>query len=142
MTDADESDKEVKSVSREKHLEDTLDNKNQSEESDGEAKSNFEGKDFADADSIQKDDAKENSHSGDGEDESGEGMQEEENKDKSDSERTQDEDIDGTIQRNSKKARIKSTPSNAEDAEISDNEPLVFTIFLIFSLCIVINPCK
>ncbi|KAF2306079.1 hypothetical protein GH714_011216 [Hevea brasiliensis] len=95
LTDVDESHKEVTSVSGGKHLGDTLENQNQSDESDGEVKSNSEG------------------------------MREEANKDKSDSEGTQDEDIDGTTLRNPKKARIEASPSNEEDAEISDDEPLV-----------------
>ncbi|KAJ9186182.1 hypothetical protein P3X46_005714 [Hevea brasiliensis] len=128
LTDVDESHKEVTSVSGGKHLGDTLENQNQSDESDGEVKSNSEGKVFADTESIpedaQKDDAEEDSHPEEREDESSEGMREEANKDKSDSEGTQDEDIDGTTLRNPKKARIEASPSNEEDAEISDDEPL------------------
>ncbi|KAG8649135.1 hypothetical protein MANES_08G068700v8 [Manihot esculenta] len=118
----DESDKEVTSVSEGKHLGDTLENQNQSEVSDGEEKSSFEGKDFAE--NAQKDDAEEDTHSEEREVELSDGIQEEANKDKSDSEWIQDEDIVRTAHRNPKKPRIESSPSNAEDANISDDEPL------------------
>ncbi|KAJ9180800.1 hypothetical protein P3X46_009007 [Hevea brasiliensis] len=126
LTD-DKSDKEVTSVSGGKHLWDTLENHNQSEVSDGEAKSNFEGKDFADTKSIpedaQKDDAEEDTHSEEWDVELSEDIQEEANKDGSDSEGNQDEDIVGSTNRNPKKPRIESSP-DAEDANISDDEPL------------------
>ncbi|KDP35518.1 hypothetical protein JCGZ_08956 [Jatropha curcas] len=126
-TDMDESDKEVTSISGEKHLEDTLENQNHSEESDGEEKSNLEVKDFADTESIPEDakkDAAEEPHSEEREDELSEGLKEESNKDKSDSEGDQDEDAIGTGQKSLEKLDAESSPSNAGDAEFSDNEPL------------------
>ncbi|XP_015583400.1 sister chromatid cohesion protein PDS5 homolog A isoform X1 [Ricinus communis] len=95
VTIMDDSDKEVTSASGGIQLGDALNNQNQSEESDGEKKSNSDGRVFADADTrledAQKDDAVERSHLEEREeDESNEALREEVNKHKSDSEGDQD----------------------------------------------------
>eukprot|EP00258_Populus_trichocarpa_P043092 XP_024459111.1 sister chromatid cohesion protein PDS5 homolog A [Populus trichocarpa] len=126
MTDVEESDKEVVSISKGKHLEDTEERSNNSEESDGEEKSNFEAEVSEDMESTPQDDKKgddgEESHSEEKEvDESSEALGVEANKEKSDSEGNQDVDI-RKPSRKPKKLSKKS--SNAEDADISDDEPL------------------
>ncbi|KAJ6991866.1 sister chromatid cohesion protein PDS5 [Populus alba x Populus x berolinensis] len=126
MTDVEESDKEVVSISKGKHLEDTEERSNNSEESDGEEKSNFEAEVSEDMESAPQDDKKgddgEESHSEEKEvDESSEALGVEANKEKSDSEGNQDVDI-RKPSRKPKKLSKKS--SNAEDADISDDEPL------------------
>jgi sister-chromatid-cohesion protein PDS5 len=140
MMDVDESDKEVVSISKGKHLEDTEERSNNSEESDGEEKSNFEAEVSEDMESTPQDDKKgddgEESHSEEKEvDESSEALGVEANKEKSDSEGNQDVDI-RKPSRKPKKLSKKS--SNAEDADISDDEPLVLASNPLFSLCIII----
>uniref|UniRef100_A0A2K1ZUR1 Tudor domain-containing protein n=1 Tax=Populus trichocarpa TaxID=3694 RepID=A0A2K1ZUR1_POPTR len=140
MTDVEESDKEVVSISKGKHLEDTEERSNNSEESDGEEKSNFEAEVSEDMESTPQDDKKgddgEESHSEEKEvDESSEALGVEANKEKSDSEGNQDVDI-RKPSRKPKKLSKKS--SNAEDADISDDEPLVLASNPLFSLCIII----
>ncbi|XP_011002359.1 PREDICTED: sister chromatid cohesion protein PDS5 homolog A-B-like isoform X2 [Populus euphratica] len=126
MTDGEESDKEVVSISKGKHLEDTEERSNNSEESDGEEKSNFEAEVSEDMESTPQDDKKgddgEESHSEEKEvDESSEALGVKAKKEKSDSEGNQDVDI-RKPSRKPKKLSKKS--SNAEDADISDDEPL------------------
>ncbi|KAL3584982.1 hypothetical protein D5086_011849 [Populus alba] len=133
MTDVEESDKEVVSISKGKHLEDTEERSNNSEESDGEEKSNFEAEVSEDMESAPQDDKKgddgEESHSEEKEvDESSEALGVEANKEKSDSEGNQDVDI-RKPSRKPKKLSKKS--SNAEDADISDDEPLVSCIVTV-----------
>ncbi|KAJ6380523.1 hypothetical protein OIU77_029422 [Salix suchowensis] len=126
MTDVEESDKEVLSISKGKHLEDTEERSNNSEESNGEEKSNFETEVSEDMESTPQDDKKgddgEEFHSEEKEvDESSEGLGVEANKDKSDSEGNEDADIRKPSR---KPKKLSKNSSNAEDAEISDDEPL------------------
>ncbi|CAK7323338.1 unnamed protein product [Dovyalis caffra] len=141
MTDVEESDKEVVSNSEGKHLEDTEERSNHSEESDGEEKSNFEAEVSEDMESIPQDDKKgdagEESHSEEKEvDESSEALGVDADEDKSDSEGNKDADVRKPSRKPKKRHSKSSDPVNAEDAEISDDEPLVLASNPLFSLCI------
>lgn len=139
LKDLDESEKEVASISRE-HLEDMEGSPNNSEETDGEVKTNFQAEVSEGIESTpqdaQKGDIEEESHSEEkGLDES-KAMREEAHNDKSDSEGNQDAYV-GSSRRDTKKHRKEpSKPLDAGDAEISDDEPLVLPSSFAFILCI------
>lgn len=127
MTDEEESGKEMFSISKGKHLDNTEEISNHPEESDGQAKSNIKAEVFKDLESTPQDDKKrvaaEESSSEDKEvDESSKA-----NKDVSDSEGNEEVDV-RKPSRNSKKPRKKS--SNPVVAEMSEDEPLVLPLAL------------
>ncbi|WCJ28194.1 hypothetical protein M5689_009901 [Euphorbia peplus] len=150
VTNMDESDKEVASISEEKHSEDAPENEDPVEESDGEVKSNVEAKEHVDtesepedaekdveeashSDNSEKDDPEEASHSDDArKDDAEEASHSDKHDDESgessqeevnkDGSNSEDEDADADAIGTTD--NHKDSSSDEGDAELSDDEPL------------------
>lgn len=125
LTDKEESDKEFKLISEERDVEDTEGNLNGEDESDEVDKMDSEEKPAEEVGSVPQD---EKSDEEDKEEaESSKGSREEANEDgKSDSEGNEEINGDGSSPMNPEKSQNElPKPVDADDAEISDDEPLV-----------------
>ncbi|KAH9749940.1 Binding protein [Citrus sinensis] len=125
LTDKEESDKEFKMISEERDVEDTEGNLNGEDESDEVDKMDSEEKPAEEVGSVPQD---EKSDEEDKEEaESSKGSREEANEDgKSDSEGNEEINGDGSSPMNPEKSQNElPKPVDADDAEISDDEPLV-----------------
>ncbi|KAK7815442.1 hypothetical protein CFP56_001543 [Quercus suber] len=136
LTDSEEPEKEVKPVLKTKQLEDTEKSPDLADEPDGEENPDSEGISAEDIETVPEDSQngpEEKSHSEDKEaDESSSTLKEVSNEeDKSDSEGNQETNESSPTEQK-KPRRGSLDPSDAPDAEISDDEPLV----LISTLCI------
>lgn len=124
LTDKEESDKEFKLISEERDVEDTEGNLNGEDESDEVDKMDSEEKPAEEVGSVPQD---EKSDEEDKEEaESSKGSREEANEDgKSDSEGNEEINGDGSSPMNPEKSQNElPKPVDADDAEISDDEPL------------------
>ncbi|XP_015382464.2 sister chromatid cohesion protein PDS5 homolog A isoform X2 [Citrus sinensis] len=124
LTDKEESDKEFKMISEERDVEDTEGNLNGEDESDEVDKMDSEEKPAEEVGSVPQD---EKSDEEDKEEaESSKGSREEANEDgKSDSEGNEEINGDGSSPMNPEKSQNElPKPVDADDAEISDDEPL------------------
>ncbi|XP_050288244.1 sister chromatid cohesion protein PDS5 homolog A isoform X1 [Quercus robur] len=129
LTDSEEPEKEVKPVSKTKQLEDTEKSPDLADEPDGEENPDSEGISAEDIETVPEDSQngpEEKSHSEDKEaDESSSTLKEVSNEeDKSDSEENQ-ETNESSPTKQKKPRRGSLDPSDAPDAEISDDEPLM-----------------
>lgn len=125
LTDNEESDKEFKLVSEERDVEDTEVNPNSEDESDEVDKMDSEEKPAEEVGTVPQDE-KSGEDDKEEEAESSKGSREEANEDdKSDSEGNEEINGDGSSPMNPEKSQNElQEPLGADDAEISDDEPL------------------
>lgn len=128
VTDREESDNEVKSISEERHVEDTEGNLDHVDESDEVDKMDSEENLADDAGTVPKDEKSDEDDKEAAESSKG-SIEEATEGDKSDSEENQESNDGGTSPMNPQKSQNESSapPDAGDDAENSDNEPLVIT---------------
>ncbi|KAJ4704111.1 sister chromatid cohesion protein PDS5-like A-like [Melia azedarach] len=125
VTDREESDNEVKSISEERHVEDTEGNLDHVDESDEVDKMDSEENLADDAGTVPKDEKSDEDDKEAAESSKG-SIEEATEGDKSDSEENQESNDGGTSPMNPQKSQNESSapPDAGDDAENSDNEPL------------------